>query len=153
MLAPARFEPCGLTPIYAMRYGTVPVVRPVGGLVDSVQAAGSGTSCGATATGFSFAGDRADDLVSCLAEVISQRRNPDLWRGLQRRGMQRDYSWRTPARAYGALYQGMLGSVTSLEPTWRTDAEPVHRAVRSRRAGASARSQTRMVRRAATGTM
>jgi starch synthase len=122
MLAPARFEPCGLTPIYAMRYGAVPIVRPVGGLVDSVLTDASGASPMGTATGFSFAGETADDLVACIAGAIAAYRHSGTWRGMQRRGMQQDFSWRVPARAYAALYRELLGKIVPFTPPLPADA-------------------------------
>lgn len=103
MLAPARFEPCGLTPLYAMRYGTVPVVRPVGGLADTIIPANMG-SRSPEATGFSFSGETKADLIDCLKEAIAQYHSPLAWRRIQLRGMKRDCGWETPAREYSALY-------------------------------------------------
>jgi glycogen synthase len=56
-------------------------------------------------------------FVFCPDLAIGTGGDQDLWRGLQRRGMQRDYSWRAPAQAYGALYQEMVGSIVPFEPT------------------------------------
>jgi starch synthase len=90
-LMPSRFEPCGLNQMYSQRYGTPPVARATGGLKDSI-ADGE--------TGFLF----EDDLAAALERALAAYADPGRWRELQRRGMQRDFSWSTPARRYAALY-------------------------------------------------
>jgi starch synthase len=94
----ARFEPCGLTPIYAMRYGTVPIVRAVGGLRDSVTAVGK-------ASGFLFDEANAASMLDAIDTALEFYVRPDSWRQLQRNGMTRDVSWRGPAARYRKLYE------------------------------------------------
>ena len=127
MLAPARFEPCGLTPLYAMRYGTVPVVRPVGGLADTIVSANSEVP-NPEATGFSFSGESTGDLLACLEQAVEQYRAPLAWRRIQLRGMKRDCGWETPAREYSALYHQLSpgsGTKVSLAGLTKPSADKV----------------------------
>jgi starch synthase len=100
----ARFEPCGLTPIYAMRYGTVPIVRAVGGLRDSVTAVGAAPIAG-KASGFQFDEANAVSMLDAIDTALEFYARPEAWRQLQRNGMTRDFSWREPARRYRKLYE------------------------------------------------
>jgi starch synthase len=97
-LMPSRFEPCGLTQMYSQAYGTPPIVAPVGGLADSVNdaAAGGGGFVMASATQLAF-----DEAVARAIAAWAQARR---WRGIQRAGMARDFSWDAPARAYIDVY-------------------------------------------------
>jgi starch synthase len=102
---PSQYEPCGLNQLYSLKYGTVPVVRATGGLVDTVVNATDETIAGRTATGFSF-----DDYTSlALAETLERAcrayLEKPLWKGLIETGMQQDWSWRTSAEQYAELYQ------------------------------------------------
>ncbi|MEU9510356.1 glycogen/starch synthase [Micromonospora sp. NPDC048170] len=94
-LAPSRFEPCGLAPLIALRYGSVPVVRRVGGMAETVAATG---------LGFSFDGYRAPDLVALLAEVVARRADRGTWARLRERGMRARFSWDEAAGRYEELY-------------------------------------------------
>jgi len=118
LLHPSRFEPFGLVPIYALRYGTLPIVRRVGGLAESVL--DSATSDGGEATGFVFAGDSLDDLLGCLARALGVFRQPVGWRRMQRRAMRQDFGWKGPAQEYVALYRMLTESRTG-----PSSAEPV----------------------------
>jgi len=101
ILLPSRFEPCGLTQLYSLRYGTVPIVRSTGGLVDTVEpwdpASGQGT-------GFRF--DTADGtgLVWAVDQALAAYRRRRDWKRLMRNGMEKDYSWERSAREYLDLY-------------------------------------------------
>jgi len=105
LLMPSRFEPCGMNQMYSQRYGTIPVVRATGGLVDSVTDCTPATRDDGTATGFRFAEARAADLVRALERARAAWRNRDLWRALQRSAMARDFGWDAGARMYAALYE------------------------------------------------
>lgn len=99
LLHGSRFEPCGLTQLYAMRYGTLPIVRRVGGLADSV------TETAGEATGFVFdevSGPAMNAALSRAVEVFEH--HPEQWTGLQRRAMAADFGWNASAEAYGRLY-------------------------------------------------
>jgi len=113
LLHPARFEPCGLAPIYAMRYGAIPIVRRSGGMCDSVVDALATESHHELATGFAFTEPTADALIACVAQALPCYRQPILWRKMQLRAMRRDFGWEEPARAYGKLYGRLAPSAGS----------------------------------------
>ena len=97
LLVPSRYEPCGLTQIYALRYGTVPVVRATGGLADTVD----------EATGFSFREYTVAALLEALRRALAAYREPDGWRERMRLGMARDFSWNASAARYSELYRSL----------------------------------------------
>ena len=109
LLAPARFEPCGLTQLYALRYGTLPVVRRTGGLADTVVDATAETISDRTATGFVFEDIGLPDLISALGRALTLYREPLTWRRLQLHAMAQDFSWDASAAKYAALYQEASG--------------------------------------------
>lgn len=101
-LVPSRFEPCGLTQLQAMAYGTVPVVRAVGGLRDTVL---DPRTAGSSATGFCFYEFEPAALYQALDRAVQTYRNAHpYWRMLQRNGMTRDATWEASARRYRGLY-------------------------------------------------
>jgi starch synthase len=96
-LMPSRFEPCGLGQLLAMRYGSVPVVRAVGGLADTVRDG---------ITGFTFHAYEPDDFWEALRRALYLRTaDPESWREIQTAGMRQDLSWRASARGYLQLYE------------------------------------------------
>ena len=101
-MMPSRFEPCGLSQMYSMRYGTVPVVHATGGLDDTVVAV---DARGGQGTGFKFTRYEPAAFVSALREALALYRHPDRWRAVQRRGMARDFSWAAAAGEYRQLYE------------------------------------------------
>ncbi len=105
MLVPSRFEPCGLTQMIAMKYGTLPLVRETGGLYDSVKPYNEEDGSG---FGFTFAPYAAHDLAFTLRRALRiYREQPETWATLRGRAMRKDYSWKVSAGAYGALYDQM----------------------------------------------
>ncbi|MBN3858834.1 glycogen synthase GlgA [Paraburkholderia sp. Ac-20340] len=107
LLHASRFEPCGLTQLYAMRYGTIPVASRVGGLADTIiDCPPRATN---QATGFLFDGERASDLFHALGRAFDAFAQPQTWRVLQRNAMQRDSSWQTSAARYHELYLALTG--------------------------------------------
>jgi starch synthase len=114
LLHPARFEPCGLTQLYAMRYGTLPVVRSTGGLSDTVVDASEAAIAAGTATGFAFEPPERDAMLACLKRALALYRHPLSWRKLQRQAMAQDFSWEDSARRYLALYEAMAGTPAPL---------------------------------------
>ncbi|MDQ3058722.1 MAG: glycogen synthase GlgA [Pseudomonadota bacterium] len=105
ILVPSRFEPCGLTQLYALRYGTVPVVRHVGGLADTVVDASEAALQHDVATGFTFGPATPAALAHALVRTVSAYRHSALWRQLMLRGMAQDFSWAGAASQYMALYR------------------------------------------------
>jgi starch synthase len=101
-LMPSRFEPCGLNQMYSLRYGTVPVVRAVGGLDDTVRNFDLATGTG---NGFKFDEFRADRFLEKIYEAMFAYADGDAWRRLQWNGMNEDNSWENAARKYVQLYQ------------------------------------------------
>ncbi|MGH7865267.1 MAG: glycogen synthase GlgA [Candidatus Binataceae bacterium] len=96
-LMPSRFEPCGLTQMYAMRYGAVPVVRATGGLRDTVTEFNPETQAG---TGFVFDAYAPEPLVSAISRAAETYRKPQLWRRLVANCFAQDFSWPRAARSY-----------------------------------------------------
>ncbi len=116
LLVPSRFEPCGLTQLYALRYGALPVVRRTGGLADTVVDTTEVTLAGGTATGFVF--DPVEALA--LGETLSRAceryaRHPKDWARVQQNAMKQDFSWRASAKRYLELYQ-LLAAPNSPTP-------------------------------------
>ena len=106
MLVPSRFEPCGLTQLMAMRYGTLPIVRETGGLKDTVQPYNEYEESG---TGFSF--DRYDaglllNTINYAKTVYFTRRKS--WDDMVKRAMAKDFSWGASAQVYCDMYEGLL---------------------------------------------
>ena len=110
LLHPSRFEPCGLVPIYAMRYGTIPLVRRSGGMADTVVDASPEAIREGTATGFSFETPSAEELTACIRRAVSLYGQPIAWRRLQSAAMRQDFSWQRSAAAYGDLYLSLTGT-------------------------------------------
>ena len=96
---PSRFEPCGLTQLYGLRYGTPPVVRRVGGLADTVS-----DGPAATQTGFVFDAATPASFEAAVRRAVALKRDALGWAAVVRNGMAQDLSWTGPAKAYLALY-------------------------------------------------
>ena len=107
LLVPSRSEPCGLTQMYAMKYGTLPLVRRTGGLADTVIDATPAALHDGAATGFAFMNATAQELGFALRRAMSIYRKPDLWAAMRERAMTRDFGWERPAREYLELYEGI----------------------------------------------
>jgi starch synthase len=105
LLMPSRFEPCGLTQLYAMRYGSLPVVAHVGGLCDTVIDANEMALALGIGTGFHFSPVQAEMLAAVIMRALAVWQHPAIWRRLQRNAMQTDVSWRRPAAQYAELYR------------------------------------------------
>ena len=105
ILVPSRFEPCGLTQLYALRYGALPLVRRVGGLADTVVDATATSLTEGIATGFAFDDDSPAALMSAIRRVTALFPERKIWRGMMRRAMTRDFSWAVAARQYSAIYR------------------------------------------------
>lgn len=105
---PSQYEPCGLNQLYSLKYGTVPVVRATGGLVDTVVDATPGAIADKTATGFSFEDYSSLALAEALERACRAYGNSSLWSQLVQTGMGQDWSWRQSAQQYLDLYQQTL---------------------------------------------
>ena len=101
-LIPSRYEPCGLTQMYAMKYGTIPVVRATGGLDDSVQEFDARAGTG---NGFKFAEAAAEPLLEAAGRAVATYARPRKWSALVRNAMAADFSWERSAAAYLDLYR------------------------------------------------
>ena len=107
-LMPSQFEPCGLSQMIAMRYGTVPIVRETGGLRDTVL---SYNEFNGEGNGFTFFNYNAHDMLHTIERASDYYKNhPDIWKKLQERGMNGDYSWGHSAREYIKLYESLFQS-------------------------------------------
>jgi starch synthase len=104
-LMPSKFEPCGLNQMYSLRYGTIPIVRAVGGLDDTVQNFDSVTGTG---NGFKFGPYHADKFLERIYEALFAYGDPETWRTIQLNGMDQDNSWENAARKYVDLYNWTL---------------------------------------------
>ena len=107
-LMPSLFEPCGLSQLMSLRYGTVPIVRETGGLKDTVEPYNEYESTG---TGFSFANYNAHEMMNTInyAKHVFYNKKRE-WNKIVDRGMLRDFSWTSSAKKYQKLYDGLLGS-------------------------------------------
>jgi starch synthase len=108
LLMPSRFEPCGLTQLCALRYGAVPVVARVGGLVDTVVDANEMALAAGAGTGVQFAPVTAEQLLFAVQRVGALARDRAQWRRIQHRAMTTDVGWTRPARRYAALYRELV---------------------------------------------
>ncbi len=106
-LMPSLFEPCGLSQLIALRYGTLPIVRETGGLKDTVQPYNEYEGTG---TGFSFANYNANEMLNIIryAEYVYYEKKRD-WNKMIERAMEQDFSWNNSAKKYEELYDWLIG--------------------------------------------
>ena len=120
-LMPSQFEPCGLSQMISLRYGTLPIVRETGGLRDTVLSYNEATGAG---NGFTFFNYNAHDMLYVIRRaVFFYREKQDIWKLLQRRAMTGDYSWAHSAEMYLSLYRDMLAGTEA-----QLEAEPAEKA-------------------------
>jgi starch synthase len=111
LVMPSRFEPCGLNQLYSLKYGTVPVVRGTGGLVDTITDLDEKSGAAGAATGFRFAEYSTLALAQALQRAVNTYQQPEVWKRLVRTGMSQDWSWATSARQYVDLYRQTISQV------------------------------------------
>lgn len=105
-LMPSRYEPCGLNQVYSLRYGTIPVVSPIGGLLDTVEDYDTKIEEG---TGFVMEDLSAKSLTDSVERAIKLYNEKEKWQELQKRIMQEDFSWEISAKRYLDIYTRMVG--------------------------------------------
>ncbi|MDF3035816.1 MAG: glgA [Paucimonas sp.] len=105
LLHGTRFEPFGLTPIYSMRYGTIPVASRVGGIIDTIPDAGLNGTPPQGACGVLFDGETADAMGAAVDRAIALYEQPAVWLEMQRHSMSCDFSWNGPVRKYIDMYR------------------------------------------------
>lgn len=109
ILVPSRFEPCGLTQLYGLRYGTIPIVAYTGGLIDTVISATPMALRMGVATGLQFHPTTSDALARALMRAVELYRQPEIWAMMQRNAMRQPVGWETSAAEYAALYEQLAG--------------------------------------------
>ncbi|WP_274629733.1 glycogen synthase GlgA [Arvimicrobium flavum] len=108
ILIPSRFEPCGLTQLYGLRYGCVPIVARTGGLADTIIDANEAAIAAGAATGFQFSPLTPDAFMQTIRRAVATYANPTIWSGIQKQGMKSDVSWSRSADRYVDLYKSLL---------------------------------------------
>ena len=110
IVVPSRFEPCGLTQLYGLRYGTLPVVARTGGLADTVIDANEAALRAGVATGFQFSPVAAAPLADALDRACDVFADEALWSGMVRRAMRHPVGWEASAKAYARVYSELVES-------------------------------------------
>jgi len=105
ILIPSRFEPCGLTQLYGLRYGTLPVVARTGGLADTVIDANHAALAAGVATGFVFDDVSVAGIGTAIARAVEIHVDKPLWQKMQQAAMRQPVGWETSARAYLQMYE------------------------------------------------
>jgi starch synthase len=105
-LMPSHYEPCGLNQMFSLKYGTIPIVRAVGGLKDTVEDYDEAHRSG---TGFVFAPYEPEALMAAIHRALQTFRNKRAWTALRRRAMAKDFSWGRSARLYADVYSKLIG--------------------------------------------
>lgn len=109
ILVPSRFEPCGLTQLYGLRYGCVPVVATVGGLADTVIDANDAAVTASVATGVQFHQVTREGFQTAIRRTVYLYQQSEVWRKIQTAGMKSDVAWKRSAMQYAQLYRALLG--------------------------------------------
>ena len=120
-LMPSRFEPCGLSQMYGMAYGTPPVARRTGGLADTITGCNEETLRDGTATGFVFEEQSPAALMHSVRQALARYRDKSTWRVIQDNGMRRDFGWKKAAEDYLEIY---LAATQRMTPGRRAASAP-----------------------------
>ena len=110
ILVPSRFEPCGLTQLAGLRYGTVPIVARTGGLADTIIDANEAGLNADVATGFQCAPDSGIELAAAIGRAVTLYQQPEAWARMRQRGMRADFGWDRSAAKYQELYRSVARS-------------------------------------------
>jgi len=110
LLVPSRYEPCGLTQMYALKYGTVPVVRATGGLNDTIEQFDEKTMTG---NGFKFERYDSEALLMAVKQAVDLFKNKKVWRKIMATGMDSDFSWDKSAGDYIKIYESIRHPLTA----------------------------------------
>ncbi len=108
ILIPSRFEPCGLTQLYGLRYGTIPVVARTGGLADTIIDANEAALTAGCATGILHAPGAGDALKAAISRAIHLHSSPGIWQAMRKQGMRADHGWGRSSARYAALYRSLV---------------------------------------------
>jgi starch synthase len=108
ILIPSRFEPCGLTQLYGLRYGTVPVAARTGGLADTIIDANEAALASGVATGILHPTGSGDALKAAISRAVALFREPGVWQVIRKQGMRADYGWTRGSARYAALYRSLV---------------------------------------------
>ena len=107
IVIPSRFEPCGLTQLYALRYGCVPMLARTGGLADTVIDANEAALSAGVATGVVFEPGSPAALVEATRRLVRLHADGPAWKSMQKQGMKADVSWQRSAARYAALFRSL----------------------------------------------
>jgi starch synthase len=107
LIMPSQYEPCGLSQLYSLRYGTIPIVRRTGGLADTVVPFTARKPNPDRATGFHIPQHTAGSLISTVEETLPVFQGMDMWKRLVENAMNTDVSWARSARAYDRVFQSL----------------------------------------------
>jgi starch synthase len=108
IIIPSRFEPCGLTQLYGLRYGCIPIVARTGGLNDTIIDANHAAIAAKVATGIQFAHVTPEGLLHAIRHAMQLFEDRKLWTQMQKQGMKSDVSWGKSAERYAALYSSLV---------------------------------------------
>jgi starch synthase len=108
IIQPSRFEPCGLTQLYGLRYGSIPVVSRTGGLAETVIDANDAAMNAQVATGFQFHPVTTEGLCHAIRRTMDAYNNPRQWQQIQAQGMKARFSWERSAGQYAAVFRGLV---------------------------------------------
>ncbi len=135
LLHGSRFEPFGLAPLYAMRYGTIPIGSRVGGMVDTIRDLGGAGDMAAMrfSSGVLFDGDTAADMVRAIDRAMALQRHPDIWRAMQRNAMNADFGWGRATPLYLNAYHALRPDLAPVTSSDSGTLEPARHARRPRR--------------------
>ena len=114
-LLPSRFEPCGLTQLYALRFGALPLVRRTGGLADTVVDANAVTLAEGSATGFVFDEETPEALLEATGRAVALYADRASWQRVMQQAMSCDFSWGAAAHQYKTLYTRLTASAAAAQ--------------------------------------